>query len=33
LPVNVHPLLILLPGTALLGVAVDIAARMFKKYL
>jgi integrating conjugative element membrane protein (TIGR03747 family) len=33
LPVSVHPLLILLPGAALLGIAVDIAAATFKKYL
>lgn len=33
LPVSVHPLLILLPSAALLGVAVDIAATTFKKYL
>lgn len=33
LPVSVHPLLILLPGAALLGVAVDIASATFKKYL
>ena len=33
LPVSVHPLLILLPGAALLGGAADIAAGSFKKYL
>jgi len=33
LPVSLHPLLILLPGAALLGVAVCIAAATFKKYL
>jgi len=33
LPVSVHPLLILLPAAALLGMAVDIAAATFKKYL
>jgi integrating conjugative element membrane protein (TIGR03747 family) len=33
LPVSVHPLLILLPGAVLLGLAVDIAAGSFKKYL
>lgn len=33
LPVSVHPLLILLPSAALLGIAVDIAATTFKKYL
>ncbi|WP_411832906.1 TIGR03747 family integrating conjugative element membrane protein [Pseudoxanthomonas mexicana] len=33
LPVSVHPLLILLPGAILLGVAVGIAASTFKKYL
>ena len=33
LPVSVHPLLILLPSAALLGVAVCIAAATFKKYL
>ncbi|BGE68537.1 TIGR03747 family integrating conjugative element membrane protein [Pseudomonas aeruginosa] len=33
LPVSVNPLLILLPGAALLGVAVCIAAATFKKYL
>lgn len=33
LPVSVHPLLILLPSAALLGVAVDIASSTFKKYL
>lgn len=32
-PVFVHPLLILLPAAVLLGVAVDIAAGSFKKYL
>lgn len=33
LPVSVSPLLILLPSAVLLGVAVDIAAGSFKKYL
>ncbi|MBN8451950.1 TIGR03747 family integrating conjugative element membrane protein [Accumulibacter sp.] len=33
LPVSVHPLLILLPSAALLGIAVDIASATFKKYL
>ena len=33
LPVNVNSLLILLPSAALLGVAMDIAAGSFKKYL
>ncbi|MEQ9924872.1 TIGR03747 family integrating conjugative element membrane protein [Pectobacterium brasiliense] len=33
LPISVHPLLILLPGAALLGVAVALAASSFKKYL
>ncbi|WP_454734217.1 TIGR03747 family integrating conjugative element membrane protein [Cupriavidus pauculus] len=33
LPVSVHPLLILLPAAALLGIATDIAAATFKKYL
>jgi integrating conjugative element membrane protein (TIGR03747 family) len=33
LPITVHPLLILLPSAILLGVAVDIAACNFKKYL
>lgn len=33
LPVSVPPLLILLPGAALLGVAVNITAASFKKYL
>jgi len=33
LPVSVHPLLILLPGAALLGLAVNITASSFKKYL
>ena len=33
LPVSVHPLLILLPSAALLGVAVAISAATFKKYL
>ncbi|MCL1861886.1 MAG: TIGR03747 family integrating conjugative element membrane protein [Proteobacteria bacterium] len=33
LPVTVHPLLILLPAAILLGVAVNIAAGSFKKYL
>jgi len=33
LPVSVHPLLILLPSAALLGIAVDIASASFKKYL
>lgn len=32
-PVSLHPLLILLPGSALLGLATDIAAGSFKKYL
>ncbi|WP_313024494.1 TIGR03747 family integrating conjugative element membrane protein [Pseudomonas lopnurensis] len=33
LPVSVHPLLVLLPSAALLGVAVCITASSFKKYL
>ncbi|MEE5092628.1 TIGR03747 family integrating conjugative element membrane protein [Xanthomonas euvesicatoria] len=33
LPVSVHPAAILLPAAAMLGVAVDIAAGSFKKYL
>ena len=33
LPVNVNSLLILLPSAALLGVAMDIGAGSFKKYL
>jgi len=33
LPVSVHPLLILLPNAVLLGVATDVAASSFKKYL
>lgn len=33
LPVSVHPLLLLLPGAALLGLAVSITAGSFKKYL
>ena len=33
LPVSVHPLLILLPSAALLGIAVCIASATFKKYL
>lgn len=33
LPVSVHPLLVLLPSAALLGLAVNITAGSFKKYL
>ncbi|MCG8277443.1 TIGR03747 family integrating conjugative element membrane protein [Stenotrophomonas sp. NLF4-10] len=33
LPVSVHPLLILLPSAALLGLAVSLTAGSFKKYL
>ncbi|MEQ9745440.1 TIGR03747 family integrating conjugative element membrane protein [Pectobacterium actinidiae] len=33
LPVSVHPLMILLPGAALLGIAVALTASSFKKYL
>ncbi len=33
LPVSISPLLILLPSAVLLGVAVDVAAGSFKKYL
>jgi hypothetical protein len=33
LPVSVAPLVILLPGVVLLGVAVRISAATFKKYL
>ncbi|HBO0987396.1 TPA: TIGR03747 family integrating conjugative element membrane protein [Pseudomonas aeruginosa] len=33
LPVSVHPLLVLLPCASLLGLAVNIAAGSFKKYL
>jgi len=33
LPVSVHPLVILLPSAALLGIAVNLTAASFKKYL
>lgn len=33
LPISVHPLLVLLPSAALLGLAVNITAASFKKYL
>lgn len=33
LPVSLHPLLVLLPSALLLGLAVDIAAGSFKKYI
>lgn len=33
LPISISPVFILLPGAALVGVAVDIAAGSFKKYL
>ena len=33
MPVSVHPLLILLPSAALLGLAVSLTAGSFKKYL
>lgn len=33
LPISVHPLLILLPSAVLLGLAMDITAGSFKKYL
>ncbi|TRO24326.1 TIGR03747 family integrating conjugative element membrane protein [Ectopseudomonas mendocina] len=33
LPISVHPLLVLLPSAALLGLAVNITASSFKKYL
>lgn len=33
MPVSVHPLLILLPSAALLGLAVNLTAASFKKYL
>jgi integrating conjugative element membrane protein (TIGR03747 family) len=33
LPISVHPLLILLPSAALLGLAVSLTAGSFKKYL
>ncbi len=33
LPVSVHPLLILLPSTALLGLGISLTAGSFKKYL
>ncbi|MBI0473381.1 TIGR03747 family integrating conjugative element membrane protein, partial [Pectobacterium parmentieri] len=33
LPISVHPLIILLPGAASLGVAVALTASSFKKYL
>lgn len=33
MPVSVHPLLILLPSAALLGVVINLAAASFKKYL
>lgn len=33
LPISVHPLLILLPSAMLLGIAMDMTAATFKKYL
>ena len=33
LPISMHPLLILLPSAALLGLAVNLTAGSFKKYL
>ncbi|MFZ4823942.1 TIGR03747 family integrating conjugative element membrane protein [Pseudomonas putida] len=33
LPISVHPLLVLLPSAAMLGLAVNITAASFKKYL
>lgn len=33
MPISVHPLLILLPSAAVLGLAVNVAAGSFKKYL
>ncbi len=33
LPVSVHPVAILLPAAVLLGIATDVAAGSFKKYL
>ena len=33
LPISVHPLVILLPSAALLGLAVSLTAGSFKKYL
>ena len=33
LPISMHPLLILLPSAALLGLAVSLTAGSFKKYL
>lgn len=33
LPISVHPLLVLLPSAALLGLAMNITAASFKKYL
>lgn len=33
LPISVHPLWVLLPSAALLGIAVGITAATFKKYL
>lgn len=33
LPISIHPLLVLLPSAALLGIAVCITASSFKKYL
>jgi len=33
LPVSLHPLVILLPSAAMLGVATNIAASSFKKHL
>lgn len=33
LPVSLHPLMILLPAAFLLGLAVNIAAASFKKYI
>ncbi|MCR8044895.1 DUF4400 domain-containing protein, partial [Pseudomonas aeruginosa] len=33
LPISVHPLVILLPSAAMLGMAVSLTAGSFKKYL
>lgn len=33
LPVSLHPLMVLLPSAAMLGVAMNIAVSSFKKYL
>lgn len=33
LPISVHPLLVLLPAAAMLGLAMNLTAGSFKKYL